>query len=179
MSLGPSLAHKVLASKTLSSWITPVAQWYANVSGYRKYGLKYDDLSMLPILGFLSTNLMCLFIVMEENEDVQRARVMSLTQFVSRIYCFFRPLNAWLLVNNTIVLIVSNGLLMLAFSMPLLINHNGRLLNRYVVYRSSWAYSDHRVNEQDVRYLSPHIVEVEKEERERVMWDTALISRRK
>lgn len=44
MPLGLTLAPKVLASKTLTSWVTPVAHWYANLAGYRKYGLKYDDL---------------------------------------------------------------------------------------------------------------------------------------
>ncbi|KAJ3994894.1 ubiquinol-cytochrome-c reductase complex subunit 6 [Lentinula boryana] len=55
MPLGFTLAPKVLASKTLTSWITPVAHWYANLAGYRRYGLKYDDL------------------VIEEYEDVQKA----------------------------------------------------------------------------------------------------------
>ncbi|KAF9066892.1 cytochrome b-c1 complex subunit 7 [Rhodocollybia butyracea] len=125
MSLGPSLASKVLASKTLSSWIVPVAQWYANVSGYRKYGLRYDDL------------------IMEENEDVQRAikRLTPREQY-DRAYRFKRASHASVL------------------HAPL--------------DKSQWT-----TPEQDVRYLSPHIVEVEKEEKERVMWDTALISRRK
>lgn len=44
--LGFSLAPYVLSSKSLSKWITPIANWYANASGYRKYGFKYDDLCM-------------------------------------------------------------------------------------------------------------------------------------
>ncbi|THU87041.1 14 kDa subunit of cytochrome bd ubiquinol oxidase [Dendrothele bispora CBS 962.96] len=50
-----SFAPQVLASKTLSRWVKPFAAWYAEQSGYRKYGLKYDDL------------------LMEERDDVQRA----------------------------------------------------------------------------------------------------------
>jgi ubiquinol-cytochrome c reductase subunit 7 len=44
--LGFSLAPYVKSSRTLSRWITPIASWYANASGYRKYGFKYDDLCM-------------------------------------------------------------------------------------------------------------------------------------
>ncbi|PPQ89114.1 hypothetical protein CVT25_006486 [Psilocybe cyanescens] len=53
--LGLSLAPYVRSSRTLSKWLTPVATWYANSMGYRKYGFKYDDL-------------LC-----EENDTVQRA----------------------------------------------------------------------------------------------------------
>lgn len=42
--VGLSLAPYVRSSRTLSKWLTPVATWYANASGYRKYGFKYDDL---------------------------------------------------------------------------------------------------------------------------------------
>ncbi|KAJ3513227.1 hypothetical protein NLJ89_g3063 [Agrocybe chaxingu] len=53
--LGLSLAPYVQSSRTLSKWITPIANWYVNASGYRKYGFKYDD------------------ILVEENPTVQRA----------------------------------------------------------------------------------------------------------
>jgi len=39
----------------LSKWFNPVAKWYANAAGYRKYGFKYDDL------------------IPEENDQMQRA----------------------------------------------------------------------------------------------------------
>ncbi|KAI6028319.1 cytochrome b-c1 complex subunit 7 [Pisolithus orientalis] len=42
--LGPSLAPYIRSSRTLKKWVTPVAQWYANLMGYRQMGLKYDDL---------------------------------------------------------------------------------------------------------------------------------------
>ena len=42
--LSTSLAPQVKSSRTLLKWITPIANWYANASGYRKYGFKYDDL---------------------------------------------------------------------------------------------------------------------------------------
>lgn len=42
--LGPSLAPYIQSSRTLSKWIKPIALWYADVSGYRKYGFRYDDL---------------------------------------------------------------------------------------------------------------------------------------
>ncbi|KAI0362694.1 ubiquinol-cytochrome-c reductase complex subunit 6 [Trametes cingulata] len=53
--LGPSLAPAIRRNRTLYQWLKPVADWYANVSGYRKVGLKYDDL------------------LVEERPDVQRA----------------------------------------------------------------------------------------------------------
>ncbi|PPR08028.1 hypothetical protein CVT24_010869 [Panaeolus cyanescens] len=53
--MGASLAPYIQSSKTLSRWVTPIATWYANAAGYRKYGFKYDDL------------------LVEENEPVQRA----------------------------------------------------------------------------------------------------------
>jgi hypothetical protein len=42
--LGPSFASQIRSSKSLYAWLKPVATWYTNVAGYRKVGLKYDDL---------------------------------------------------------------------------------------------------------------------------------------
>jgi len=53
--LGPSFAPYVRSSRTLSKWLKPIANWYANLSGYRRVGLLYDDL------------------LVEERADVQRA----------------------------------------------------------------------------------------------------------
>jgi len=53
--LGPSLATYVRSSKTLYGWLKPVSLWYANLAGYRKRGLTYDDL------------------LVEERDDVQKA----------------------------------------------------------------------------------------------------------
>ncbi|KDR73468.1 hypothetical protein GALMADRAFT_251143 [Galerina marginata CBS 339.88] len=53
--LSLSLAPYVRSSRTLTKWVTPIANWYANAMGYRKYGFKYDDL------------------LVEENPTVQRA----------------------------------------------------------------------------------------------------------
>ena len=46
--LGLSFAPYVRSSRTLSKWLKPVANWYANLSGYRRVGLLYDDLSAYP-----------------------------------------------------------------------------------------------------------------------------------
>ena len=73
--LGLSLAPYVNSSRTLSRWITPIANWYANASGYRKYGFKYDDLCMQSQLvrnRHLLLILLFLFSVVEETPDVQR-----------------------------------------------------------------------------------------------------------
>lgn len=53
--LGPSLAQRIKSSRSLMKWVAPLAQRYANLSGYRKFGLKYDD------------------ILIEENGTVQKA----------------------------------------------------------------------------------------------------------
>ena len=37
----PSLASFVLKRPYLSSWMKPLANWYANAAGYRKLGLRY------------------------------------------------------------------------------------------------------------------------------------------
>ena len=42
--LGPSLAPAIRKNRGLYAWVKPIADWYANASGYRKVGLKYDDL---------------------------------------------------------------------------------------------------------------------------------------
>ena len=42
--LGASLAPAIRKNRSLYAWVKPVADWYANASGYRKVGLKYDDL---------------------------------------------------------------------------------------------------------------------------------------
>ena len=47
--LGPSLAPAIRRSRGLYAMLKPVADWYANVSGYRKVGLKYDDLRTCPL----------------------------------------------------------------------------------------------------------------------------------
>ena len=44
--LGPTLAPQIRSSKTIYRWFKPFADWYAQISGYRQMGLKYDDLRM-------------------------------------------------------------------------------------------------------------------------------------
>ncbi|KAI0085478.1 ubiquinol-cytochrome-c reductase complex subunit 6 [Irpex rosettiformis] len=53
--LGPSLAPTIKANRGLYKIIKPFAGWYADLMGYRRMGLKYDDL------------------LVEERPDVQRA----------------------------------------------------------------------------------------------------------
>jgi ubiquinol-cytochrome c reductase subunit 7 len=124
MLLGPSLAPKVLASKSLSSWVTPLATWYANLAGYRKYGFKYDDL------------------LMEESEDIQRAlKRLTPRERYDRAFRMKRASHASVLHAH----------------LP----------------KEQWTPP-----EEDVRYLAPHIREVEKDNEERAMWDTVLVSRK-
>ncbi|KAI5899980.1 14 kDa subunit of cytochrome bd ubiquinol oxidase [Schizophyllum commune H4-8] len=58
MIFGPtslSLAPRIAQSKSLLAYFKPIAAWYTDLMGYRKYGLKYDDL------------------ILEENKDMFRA----------------------------------------------------------------------------------------------------------
>lgn len=43
-----SLAPFVLRRPWLTKMLTPAASWYANAAGYRKLGLRYEDLSTPP-----------------------------------------------------------------------------------------------------------------------------------
>ncbi len=89
--LGPSLAPYVRSSRTLSKWLKPIANWYANLSGYRRVGLVYDDLRAsrsssslltklripphrLSVLAKAVTKSSYLHLVVEERPDVQRVR---------------------------------------------------------------------------------------------------------
>ncbi|OCK93938.1 14 kDa subunit of cytochrome bd ubiquinol oxidase [Cenococcum geophilum 1.58] len=40
----PSVAKFVMKRSWLNSWMKPLANWYANVAGYRQLGLRADDL---------------------------------------------------------------------------------------------------------------------------------------
>ncbi|KAF8575542.1 14 kDa subunit of cytochrome bd ubiquinol oxidase [Ramaria rubella] len=53
--LGISLAPYIKQSRYWSRILTPFAKWYAGAAGYRRMGLKYDDL------------------LLEERPDVQKA----------------------------------------------------------------------------------------------------------
>jgi len=75
--LGPSLAPYVRSSRTLSKWFKPIATWYANLSGYRRLGLVYDDL------------------LVEERPDVQRALTrLTPREAYDRAYRFKRASHA-------------------------------------------------------------------------------------
>jgi len=67
--LSLSLAPYIRSSRTLTKWVTPIANWYAGAMGYRKYGFKYDDL------------------LVEENPQVQRAlKRLTLRENYDRAY---------------------------------------------------------------------------------------------
>ncbi|KAF7965408.1 hypothetical protein HWV62_1565 [Athelia sp. TMB] len=55
MPIGYSLINWINSSRTATRYVKPVANWYANLAGYRRMGLKYDD------------------IVADESPEIQRA----------------------------------------------------------------------------------------------------------
>ncbi|KAL4964809.1 ubiquinol--cytochrome-c reductase subunit 7 [Aspergillus stella-maris] len=40
----PSLANFIIKRPALRRWIQPIANWYVDAAGYRKLGLRHDDL---------------------------------------------------------------------------------------------------------------------------------------
>ncbi|CDO74733.1 hypothetical protein BN946_scf184686.g4 [Trametes cinnabarina] len=123
--LGPSLAPAIRRNRSLYQWIKPIANWYANVSGYRKVGLKYDDL------------------LVEERPDVQRAlERLTPREAYDRAYRFKRASHCSVLHN--------------------------------ILPKEEWTKP-----EEDVRYLKPHVEEVEREDLERRKWDSMAVERRR
>ncbi|KAJ5231565.1 uncharacterized protein N7469_006153 [Penicillium citrinum] len=51
----PSITNFIVKRPWLKRWMTPLANWYTDAAGYRKLGLKFDDL------------------IPEESETVQKA----------------------------------------------------------------------------------------------------------
>jgi len=122
--LGLSLAPYINSSRTLSRWVKPIATWYSNAAGYRKYGFKYDDL------------------LVEENPQVQRALArLTPAEAYDRAYRLKRASQASVL------------------HAPL--------------PKELWTKP-----EEDVRYLTPHITNVLKEEAEREAWDNLVVLRK-
>ncbi|KAF5369454.1 hypothetical protein D9758_002717 [Tetrapyrgos nigripes] len=119
-----SLAPKILASKSMMKWAQPLALWFSKQSGYKKYGLKYDDL------------------LVEESDNVQRALGrLTPAESYERAFRLKRASQASVL------------------HAPL--------------PEEQWTKDG-----EDVRYLTPHIQEVQKEEKERAMWDTISVKRK-
>ncbi|KAL1853457.1 Cytochrome b-c1 complex subunit 7, mitochondrial [Paecilomyces lecythidis] len=40
----PSLANYIVKRPALTRFLMPIAEWYTNAAGYRRLGLRYDDL---------------------------------------------------------------------------------------------------------------------------------------
>lgn len=119
--LGTSFVQQIKSSKPLYRFLKPIASWYANLAGYRKYGLKYDDL------------------IMEENQTMQKAisRLTEREQY-----------------DRSYRLRVASQLSILHKELP----------------KEQWTKPD-----DDVRYITPLIKEIEKENQERIAWDTAKV----
>ncbi|GJJ12431.1 hypothetical protein Clacol_006673 [Clathrus columnatus] len=122
--LGISIAPYIKQSKFWTRTLTPFAQWYAETAGYRRMGLKYDDL------------------IIEEREDVQKA--------VSRL----PPKEAY---DRIYRIRIASHCSVLHKDLP----------------KEQWVKAS-----DDVRYLTPHIEEVVREDQERAFWDTVEVSKK-
>jgi len=81
--LGPSLAKYIFASKRLYRFFKPIADRYADLSGYRKLGLRAEDL------------------IMEENPVVQKAiSRLSERERYDRVYRLRVAMNCSMLHNH-------------------------------------------------------------------------------
>ncbi|KZP24731.1 14 kDa subunit of cytochrome bd ubiquinol oxidase [Athelia psychrophila] len=124
MAVGYSLINWINGSRTASRYIKPVATWYANLAGYRRMGLKYDD------------------IVADESPEIQRA----LERLTPR-------------------------------------EHYDRQYRMKLASHASVTHKDLPKEQwvdpkEDVRYLTPHIEEVVKENEERAAWDSIKVQRK-
>lgn len=124
MAIGYSLINWINSSRTVSGYVKPIANWYANVSGYRRMGLKYDD------------------IVADESPEIQRAleRLTPREQY-DRQYRMKLASHASLTHKD----------------LP----------------KEQWVDP-----KDDVRYLTPHVEEVVKENQERAVWDSIKVQRK-
>lgn len=118
-----TFASTVRANKPLYRSLKPIADWYANLAGYRKHGLRYDDL------------------IVEENSTVQRA--------IKRL----PPQEEY---DRAYRMKVAMQCSVLHVDLP----------------QEQWLKK-----EDDVRYLTPLIAEIEKEDAERAFFDTAVVKK--
>ncbi|KAH9946311.1 ubiquinol-cytochrome-c reductase complex subunit 6 [Epithele typhae] len=123
--LGASLAPYITKNRGLYNMIKPIADWYANASGYRKYGFKYDDL------------------IVSERPDVERA--------IARLTPRERYDRAFRMKRASQCSVLHEPL-------P----------------KDQWTKP-----EEDVRYLTPHIEDVVREDQERAKWDTMAVERKR
>ncbi|EJT96813.1 cytochrome b-c1 complex subunit 7 [Dacryopinax primogenitus] len=123
--LGISFGKQIIANRTLYRWVKPVAAWYADLCGYRKMGLRYDDL------------------LIEENPTVEKALTrLNAKESYDRVWRHRVAMHQSVLHKD----------------LP----------------KAQWLKP-----QDDVRYLTPLIEEVEAEARERRELDTLEVTRKK
>ncbi|KZP01265.1 ubiquinol-cytochrome c reductase subunit 7 [Calocera viscosa TUFC12733] len=123
--LGISFANQIIKNRTLYRWVKPIAVWYADLCGYRKLGLRYDDL------------------ICEENPIVEKALTrLSAKEAYDRAWRFRVGMHQSVLHQD----------------LP----------------KAQWLKP-----EDDIRYLTPLIKEVEAEEAERAELDRLEVTRKK
>ncbi|EXJ77681.1 ubiquinol-cytochrome c reductase subunit 7 [Capronia epimyces CBS 606.96] len=121
----PSLAPYILKRPWLKRWIVPFANWYADAAGYRRLGLRADDL------------------IPEENDTVQLAlKRLSPKESYDRVFRLRRAFQCSL----------AHQLLPAA---------------------------EQTKPEEDVKYLSPIIEEIEAELKERADLESIIVQRKK
>ncbi|DAA74638.1 TPA_exp: Cytochrome b-c1 complex subunit 7 [Trichophyton benhamiae CBS 112371] len=118
-----SMITRVFEKPWVTKAMTPIANWYCNAAGYRKLGLRYDDL------------------IPEDNDTVQLAlKRLPPKEAYDRMYR----------IRRAVQCSVEHQLL---------------------------PEKDHTKPEDDVRYLSPIIEAIKRENAERVELDSLIIKR--
>lgn len=75
--LGLSLAPYIKQSRFWNRILTPFSKWYADAAGYRRMGLKYDDLCKMILDFFFQFRSLGNCLVLEERPDVQKVIIMN------------------------------------------------------------------------------------------------------
>ncbi|RMJ27008.1 hypothetical protein PHISP_02137 [Aspergillus sp. HF37] len=160
----PSLTNYIIKRPWLKNWMMPLAQWYTNAAGYRKLGLKADDL------------------IPEENDTVQTAiKRLPAKEAYDRIFRIRRAFQCS----------VSHALLPPSEQIKpeermLALGQWPITCRGFVTFRYGYAASTLRgmgiqeielTKEQDKEYLSPIIRQVESEFKEREDLDNLVIKR--
>ena len=178
--LGISLAPYIRSSKTLSSYIQPIANWYVNVSGYRKYGFKYDDLC--KSLGRSYRHGLTFSLEWWKRTTKSKGYDQNSHSFLSKLIeistgsCTLdssRMLRSWLppqarISSKCSAQAVGEG--------PMDTRRRGMSQNiNTSLEMNEWIQL---TLDQDVRYLKPHILNILKEEAERNKWDNLTFSKK-
>ncbi|OOQ86264.1 Cytochrome b-c1 complex subunit 7 [Penicillium brasilianum] len=141
----PSITNYIVKRPWLKRWMTPIAQWYTDAAGYRRLGLKFDDL------------------IPEESETVQKAiKRLSSKEAYDRVFRLRRAVQCS--ISHTLLPPHEQ-------TKPEEVSSPSPKFALPAIYRSRPI----PLRGFDVEYLSPIIREIEKEAKERADLDNLVV----